>query len=156
MKNNKYFVLIKLLLLALIISAIPIVPTFLMPIWSLLFFSYWMLYSYHAKPAFPALIFGLFFDVLYGDLLGQHSLALILSSLFIFYVKQSFYFSNTTTQQVYLTIASTIYILSLWFSQMLYSATIYLDWQFFIGILITPIIWPITLWFCGKICAIKA
>ena len=60
-----------------------------------------------------ALILGLLTDILQGSILGQNALALLISSAFIFNVKKSFYVSNLTTQQVYVFIASLIYLVAL-------------------------------------------
>jgi len=57
-----------------------------------------------------ALLLGVLLDILQGDILGQNALALILSSAFIVNVKQSFFVSNLSTQQVYVFVASSIYL----------------------------------------------
>jgi rod shape-determining protein MreD len=49
-------------------------------------------------------------DILQGDILGQNALALIVASIFINNVKQSFYVSNLSTQQVYVFLSSSIYL----------------------------------------------
>ena len=53
---------------------------------------------------------GVLLDILHGDILGQNALALILSSAFIFNVKQSFNMSNLNTQRVYVFSAASIYL----------------------------------------------
>lgn len=139
------------MIIALILGAIPIIPAYLMPIWALLFYSYWMIYTRTRNPALFALIIGIFFDVLQGDLLGQNSLALILSSLFIFRIRQSFYFSNTTTKQVYLATASLIYILVMSITQAIYIGILYVELRLLLAILTTPLVWPIVFWLSRKI-----
>lgn len=149
--KNKYLLLIKLGVIALILSVIPIVSNPWMPIWVLLFYVYWMIWSFETNPALYALVIGLFFDVALGDILGQNSLALILSSLFIFYVKQSFYFSNITTQQVYLFVASLIYLSVMITIQIIYTKSLVTDWQLLLTIILTPLVWPLVYWIAKKL-----
>ena len=110
--QRPYIFLIKITLLALIISAIPLPQLFLeiSPFWMLLFFIYWLIWFFPKGRFFFALILGILVDILHGDILGQNALALILSGAFISYVKQSFSVSNLSTQQVYVFVASTIYL----------------------------------------------
>ncbi len=107
-----YVFLAKLSLFALIISAIPL-PQILLeisPFWILLCFIYWLVYFPTQGCFFWALIIGLLVDILHGDILGQNALALILASAFIINVRQSFSVSNRSTQQVYVFVASGIYL----------------------------------------------
>ena len=149
--NNAYQFLLKITLISLILSAIPLVPNFLMPIWILLFYTYWMIKFNIKTPAIFALFIGLFFDVLQGDLLGQNSLALILSSLFILKVKQSFSFSNTSTEQVYLFISSAIYFFILYITHMIYIKSLYINWYLLATLITTPLCWPLVKWIAGFI-----
>ncbi len=140
MKNSLLF-LIKVTIISLLLGLISWIPIFLMPIWILLFFSYWLLAFNIKKPAIYALFIGLLFDILQGELLGQNSLALILASLFILRARQSFYFSHTSTEQVYLFGASIIYLLSLYLSHAIYISAWYFDW-YLLGITVTtPLCW---------------
>jgi len=110
--QRPYIFLIKTTLFALIISSVPIYQTLLemSPFWMLLFFIYWLI-NFPAKGRFfLALLLGVLIDILHGDILGQNALALILSSAFIINVKQSFYVSNLSTQQVYIFSAASIYL----------------------------------------------
>lgn len=104
--------LIKITLFALILSAIPLPNVLLeaLPFWLLLFFTYWLVYFNTKAEYVIALVLGVLLDVLHGDILGQNALALIFSSAFIVNVKQSFFVSNLSTQQVYVFVASTIYL----------------------------------------------
>jgi rod shape-determining protein MreD len=79
----------------------------------LIFFIYWIIYTDTKALYLLALILGLLTDILQGSILGQNALALLISSAFIFNVKKSFYVSNLTTQQVYIFIASLIYLIAL-------------------------------------------
>jgi len=110
--QRPYLFLAKTTLFALIISSAPASQTLLevSPFWVLLFFIYWLI-NFPAKGRFfLALILGVLIDILHGDILGQNALALILSSAFIVNVKQSFYVSNLSTQQVYVFSAASIYL----------------------------------------------
>ncbi len=112
--QRPYIFLIKIVLLALIIGAIPL-PQILIevsPFWMLLFFTYWLIWFDPKGCFFFALLLGVLVDVAQGDILGQNALALILSASFINYVKQSFSVSNLSTQQVYVFVAASIYWVS--------------------------------------------
>ena len=114
-KNNSLLLLTKITIIALIIGAIsfPSILETISPFWMLIFFIYWIIYTDTKVPYLFALILGLLTDILQGNILGQNALALLISSAFIFYVKKSFYVSNLTTQQVYIFIASLIYLIAL-------------------------------------------
>ncbi|WP_428086186.1 rod shape-determining protein MreD [Candidatus Thioglobus sp.] len=110
--QRPYLFLFKITLLALILSALPFSEIILdaSPFWLLLLYTYWLV-NFPAKGSlFIALILGVLLDILQGDILGQNALALILASVFINNVKQSFYVSNLSTQQVYVFFASSIYL----------------------------------------------
>jgi len=110
--QRPYLFLTKTTLFALIISSVPASQILLeiSPFWMLLFFIYWLI-NFPAKGRFfLALVLGVLIDILHGDILGQNALALILSSAFIVNVKQSFYVSNLSTQQVYVFSAASIYL----------------------------------------------
>jgi len=114
-KNNSLLLLTKITIIALIIGAIslPSVLKIVSPFWILIFFIYWIIYTDTKALYLCALILGLLTDILQGSILGQNALALLISSAFIFNVKKSFYVSNLTTQQVYIFIASLIYLIAL-------------------------------------------
>ncbi|CAC9587644.1 Rod shape-determining protein MreD [uncultured Gammaproteobacteria bacterium] len=109
--QRPYLFLIKITLFSLILSALPFNEAVLdsSPFWMLLLFSYWLIYFPVRGGLFTALILGTLLDILQGDILGQNALALILASLFINKVKQSFFVSNLSTQQVYIFVAGSIY-----------------------------------------------
>ena len=114
-KKNPLLLLIKITIIALIIGAISLPPILetISPFWMLIFFIYWIIYTDTKELYLSALILGLLTDILQGSILGQNALALLISSAFIFNVKKSFYVSNLTTQQVYIFIASLIYLIAL-------------------------------------------
>ncbi|EEZ80648.1 MAG: hypothetical protein Sup05_0504 [uncultured Candidatus Thioglobus sp.] len=96
----------------MIMSALPL-PQLLLelsPFWVLLFYIYWLGYSAANGRFFIALVLGVLIDILQGSILGQNALALIFSSAFISNVQQSFFVSNLSTQQVYVFVASSIYL----------------------------------------------
>ncbi len=66
--------------------------------------------------------------------MGQNALALILSSAFIAKAKQSFFVSNVSTQQVYVFVASVIYLASILIVHILTQ-----DFNFSYYILIAPL-----------------
>jgi rod shape-determining protein MreD len=104
--------LLKVTILAFILGSIslPNILELVSPFWLLMFFIYWLIYSDSNGIFSAALILGLLLDILQGAILGQNALALIVSSAFILSVKKSFFVSNLTTQQVYVFIASLIYL----------------------------------------------
>ena len=114
-KNNSLLLLTKITIIALIIGSIslPSILEIVSPFWILIFFIYWIIYTDTKALYLLALILGLLTDILQGSILGQNALALLISSAFIFNVKKSFYVSNLTTQQVYIFIASLIYLIAL-------------------------------------------
>jgi len=111
--QRPYVFLAKITFFALIISTLPLSQIVLevSPFWLLLFFIYWLTYFPAKGRFFLALLLGVLLDILQGDILGQNALALILSGAFIVNVKQSFFVSNLSTQQVYVFIASSIYLI---------------------------------------------
>ena len=110
--QTQLLLLLKVTILAFILGSIslPDILELISPFWLLIFFIYWLIYSDSNGIFSAALILGLLLDVLQGAILGQNALALIVSSAFILSVKKSFFVSNLTTQQVYVFIASLIYL----------------------------------------------
>ncbi|SFV80804.1 Rod shape-determining protein MreD [hydrothermal vent metagenome] len=142
--ERPYIFLVKITLFALIISAVPLSQIVLeiSPFWMLLFFIYWLTYFSAKGRFFLALILGVLVDILHGDILGQNALALILSGAFIANVKQSFFVSNLSTQQVYVFVASSIYL-----GLFLLVHTLIQGFNFSYYLLLTPLsgalFWPI-------------
>ena len=78
------------LVLALLLSVAPM-PAFLeagRPLWLALFLTYWALALPHRVGMVAAWLFGLFADVLYGSLLGQNALVLMLTTFFVLTLHQ--------------------------------------------------------------------
>ena len=142
--QRPYIFLAKITPFALIISAVPLSQIVLeiSPFWMLLFFIYWLTYFSAKGRFFLALILGILVDILHGDILGQNALALILSGAFITNVKQSFFVSNLSTQQVYVFVASSIYL-----GLFLLVHTLIQDFNFSYYLLLTPLsgalFWPV-------------
>ena len=70
--SNQFFLLVKISIIAFIISAITL-PSFLelaSPFWLLPFFGYWIIYSNAKKIFATAFILGLLFDIFQGAVLG--------------------------------------------------------------------------------------
>ena len=110
--KTQLLLLLKVTILAFIVGSIslPNILELVSPFWLLLFFIYWLIYSDSNGIFTTAFILGTLLDVLQGAILGQNALALIITSAFILREKQSFFVSNLTTQQVYVFIASLIYL----------------------------------------------
>lgn len=111
--QSQFILLLKITVLAFIVGAIalPSLIEMVSPFWLLLFFIYWLIYSDSNGIYSSAFVLGILLDVFQGGILGQNALALVISSSFIFSVKKSFFVSNLTTQQVYVFIASLIYLI---------------------------------------------
>ena len=111
--QSQFILLLKITVLAFIVGAIalPSLIEMVSPFWLLLFFIYWLIYSDSNGIYSSAFVLGILLDVFQGGILGQNALALVISSAFIFSVKKSFFVSNLTTQQVYVFIASLIYLI---------------------------------------------
>ena len=111
--QSQLILLIKITFIAFIVGAIalPSMIEMISPFWLLLFFIYWLIYSDSNVIYSSAFVLGILLDVFQGGILGQNSLALVISSAFILSVKKSFFVSNLTTQQVYVFIASLMYLI---------------------------------------------
>ena len=111
--QSQFILLLKITVLAFIVGAIalPSLIEMVSPFWLLLFFIYWLIYSDSNRIYSSAFVLGILLDVFKGGILGQNALALVISSAFILSVKKSFFVSNLTTQQVYVFIASLIYLI---------------------------------------------
>lgn len=111
--QSQFILLLKITVLAFIVGAIalPSLIEMVSPFWLLLFFIYWLIYSDSNGIYSSAFVLGILLDVFQGGILGQNALALVISSAFILSVKKSFFVSNLTTQQVYVFIASFIYLI---------------------------------------------
>ena len=111
--QSQFILLLKITVLAFIVGAIalPSLIEMVSPFWLLLFFIYWLIYSDSNRIYSSAFVLGILLDVFQGGILGQNALALLISSAFILNVKKSFFVSNLTTQQVYVFIASLIYLI---------------------------------------------
>ena len=143
-KNSSLILLTKITIIALIVGAIslPSVLEIVSPFWMLVFFIYWIIYTDSKALYFYALILGLLTDMLQGSILGQNALALLFSSAFIFNVKKSFYVSNLTTQQVYIFIASIIYLIVLILTHIAIQGFDF-SWLILLSAFTGSIIWPL-------------
>ena len=142
--QNHMLLLSKISIIALIIGAIslPLVIELSSPLWMLVCFVYWVIYTDGKWIYLSALILGLLMDVLQGGILGQNALALVISSAFIFNVKKSFFVSNLTTQQVYIFIGSLIYLITFLLTHILVQGFDF-SWLIIISPFSSAIIWPI-------------
>ena len=151
-KKNSLLLLTKITIIALIIGAIslPTVLEIVSPFWMLIFFIYWVIYTDTKALYLFALILGLLTDILQGSILGQNALALLISSAFIFSVKKSFYVSNLTTQQVYIFVASIIYLIALILTHIAIQGFDF-SWLILLSPLTGSIIWPVVRLFLAKL-----
>ena len=151
-KNNSLLLLTKITVIALIVGAIslPSVLEIVSPFWTLIFFIFWIIYSDTKALYISALILGLLTDILQGSILGQNALALLISSAFILSVKKSFYVSNLTTQQVYVFVASIIYLIALMLTHIAIQGFDF-NWLILLSPLTGSIIWPAVRLFLAKL-----
>jgi len=151
-EKNDNLLLLKISLIALIVNAISL-PQFMeiiSPFWILIFYVYWLIYSENKAAYIVALLLGLILDISQGDILGQNALALILSSAAILRVKNSFYVSNITTQQIYVFMASLVYLVALLITQIA-MLDIDFDWLILFAPITSSIIWPFVRFLLAKL-----
>jgi len=151
-KNNSLLLLTKITIIALIFGAIslPSILEIISPFWMLIFFIYWIIYTDTKELYLFALILGLLTDILQGSILGQNALALLLSTAFIINVKKSFYVSNLTTQQVYVFLASLIYLIALILTHVAIQGFDF-GWLIMLSPFTGAIIWPFVRLFLAKL-----
>jgi rod shape-determining protein MreD len=150
--QNPILLLSKISIFALIIGAIslPLVIELSSPLWVLVCFVYWVIYTDGKWIYLSALILGLLMDVLQGGILGQNALSLIISSAFIFNVKKSFFVSNLTTQQVYIFLSSLIYLITFLLIHILVQGFDF-SWVILISPLSSAIMWPVIRFLLAKL-----
>ena len=150
--HNPMLLLSKISIFALIIGAIslPLVIELSSPLWMLVCFVYWVIYTDGKWIYLSALILGLLMDVLQGGILGQNSLSLVISSAFIFNVKKSFFVSNLTTQQVYIFLGSIIYLITFLLIHILVQGFDF-SWLILISPFSSAIMWPIIRFLLAKL-----
>ena len=150
--QTQLLLLIKITILAFILGSIslPNILELVSPFWLLLFFIYWLIYSDSNGIFSAALILGLLLDVLQGAILGQNALALIISSAFILSVKKSFFVSNLTTQQVYVFIASLIYLV-LFLITHLAVQSLHVQWLIIFVPFTGALVWPVVRFLLAKL-----
>ena len=150
--QDSMLLLSKISIIALIIGAIslPLVIELSSPLWMLVCFVYWVIYTDGKWIYLSALIVGLLMDVLQGGILGQNAFALVISSAFIFNVKKSFFVSNLTTQQVYIFIGSLIYLITFLLTHILVQGFDF-SWLILISPFSSAIIWPVIRFLLAKL-----
>jgi len=150
--QTQLLLLLKVTILAFIVGSIslPHVLELISPFWLLLFFIYWLIYSDSNGIYSAALILGLLLDVLQGAILGQNALALVISSAFILSVKKSFFVSNLTTQQVYVFIASLIYLIFFLITHLVIQG-LQIQWLIIFVPFTGAIVWPIVRFLLAKL-----
>ena len=150
--QSQFVLLIKITILAFIAGAIklPNMIEIISPFWLLLFFVYWLIYSNTEGIYRFAFILGILLDVFQGGILGQNALALVISSAFILSVKKSFFVSNLTTQQVYIFIASLIY-LALFLMTHIAVQGIQIQWLVILTPFTGAILWPVVRFLLAKL-----
>ena len=150
--QTQLLLLLKVTILAFILGSIslPNILELVSPFWLLMFFIYWLIYSDSRGIFSAALILGLLLDVLQGAILGQNALALIVSSAFILSVKKSFFVSNLTTQQVYVFIASLIYLVLFLMTHLLVQG-LQIPWLILFVPFTGALMWPVVRFLLAKL-----
>jgi len=150
--QNPILLLSKISIFALIIGAIslPLVIELSSPLWMLVCFVYWVIYTDGKWIYLSALILGLLMDVLQGGILGQNALSLVISSAFIINVKKSFFVSNLTTQQVYIFLGSLIYLITFLLIHILVQGFDF-SWLILISPFSSAIMWPVIRFLLAKL-----
>ena len=148
----QFALLIKITVLAFIVGAIalPSMIEMISPFWLLLFFIYWLIYSNSNGFYSSAFVLGILLDVFQGGILGQNALALVISSSFILSVKKSFFVSNLKTQQVYVFIASLIYLIVFLITHIAVQG-IQIQWLVLLTPLTGAILWPVVRFLLAKL-----
>lgn len=112
-KNRKPILfLIIIVIIAIILSLLDFgdFVNNIVPSWILLFYSYYIVNYKVNNIGFIALFIGVIIDIIIGNIVGQTSLALILSSYFVYSNKHSILISNVTTNMVLIFVAGFIYL----------------------------------------------
>ena len=150
--QNSILLLSKISIISLIIGAIslPLVIELTSPLWVLVCFTYWVIYTDGKWIYLSALMLGLLMDVLQGGILGQNALSLVISSAFIFNVKKSFFVSNLTTQQVYIFLGSLIYLITFLLIHILVQGFDF-SWLILISPFSSAIMWPVIRFLLAKL-----
>jgi len=150
--QTQLLLLLKVTILAFILGSIslPNILELVSPFWLLLFFIYWLIYSDSNGIFSAALILGLLLDILQGAILGQNALALIISSAFVLSVKKSFFVSNLTTQQVYVFIASLIYLILFLVTHLVVQG-LHIQWLIIFVPFTGALVWPVVRFLLAKL-----
>jgi rod shape-determining protein MreD len=150
--QTQFLLLLKVTILAFILGSIslPNILELVSPFWLLLFFIYWLIYSDSNGIFSAALILGLLLDILQGAILGQNALALIISSAFVLSVKKSFFVSNLTTQQVYVFIASLIYLILFLVTHLVVQG-LHIQWLIIFVPFTGALVWPVVRFLLAKL-----
>ena len=150
--QTQLLLLLKITILAFILGSIslPNILELVSPFWLLLFFIYWLIYSDSNGIFTTAFILGTLLDVLQGAILGQNALALIITSAFILREKQSFFVSNLTTQQVYVFIASLIYLILFLMTHIVIHG-LQIQWLILFVPLTGALMWPVVRFLLAKL-----
>tara|TARA_B100001059_G_scaffold213695_1_gene229764 strand:+ start:20 stop:487 length:468 start_codon:yes stop_codon:yes gene_type:complete len=150
--QSQLILLIKITFIAFIVGAIalPSMIEMISPFWLLLFFIYWLIYSDSNVIYSSAFVLGILLDVFQGGILGQNALALVISSAFILSVKKSFFVSNLTTQQVYVFIASLMYLIVFLITHITVQG-LQLQWLIIFTPFTGAILWPVVRFSLAKL-----
>jgi rod shape-determining protein MreD len=111
--NNHHFkLLFKTTILSIVLQLLPF-PTFLetiMPLWSVVLFSFWLIFYGRDFPLLAAVVVGLVTDIFVGDILGQNALALLVVAFLLLKIKHNFTMSSIIGQQVLILIISLLFL----------------------------------------------
>ena len=120
------------------------------PFWLSLFFIYWLIYSDSNRIYSSAFVLGILLDVFQGGILGKMLLRLLISSAFILSVKKSFFVSNLTTQQVYVFIASLMYLIVFLITHIAVQG-LQIQWLVYLFHFTGAILWPVVRFLLAKL-----
>ena len=149
--QSQLLLLLKVTILAFILGAIalPSILELISPFWLTVIFIYWLIYS-DSNGIFSAALYLDYFLMSFKEASWDKMLLrLSYSSAFILSVKKSFFVSNLTTQQVYVFIASLIYLVCI-FNYAYIVQGLQIQWLILFVPFTGAIMWPVVRFLLGK------
>jgi rod shape-determining protein MreD len=138
--------------IAMILESISITATIdaMMPLWIVLFYSYFLLNFDVKFEYFIALVLGIVIDITTSNILGQHALALIVASVVIMSGKRHIKISNTATIIAFIAIVSSVYVLVIFGTNIIIQGS-FLEYLHLLSIVSTALCYPIVATFLQKV-----
>ncbi len=143
---NKYFLIIISLILALLLTFIPLPAwaVWLRPIWVVLVMTYWVFNLSEIFGLFTAWLVGLVMDLMQNSLFGEHALALIVVVYLAMKVKRIIRFFPIWQQAFVVAGLIMSYQIIIFLIQGI-SGHLITNWQYWLPIITSLIFWP---WLC--------